>query len=57
MSSPPEYISPLACIEMNSTVYDILKLKKAIKFKKYFDQQRLCSLFWNTFFSPVIRLT
>ena len=57
MSSPPEYISPLACIEMNSTVYDILKLKKAIKFKKYFDQQRVCSLFWNTFFSPVIRLT
>ena len=33
---------PVACIEMNSTFYDVLKLKKAMKFKKYFDQ--LCSV-------------
>ena len=27
---------PLECIEMNSTIYDVSKLKKVIKFKKNF---------------------
>ena len=34
----PVISPPLACIEMNLTFYDDLKLKKAIKFEKYFDQ-------------------
>ena len=35
----PLNISPtLACIEMNSTFDDVLKLKKAIECKMYFDQ-------------------
>ena len=44
MPPPPPFIGPStckhACIEMNSTFYNILKLKKGIKFKNYFD--RLC---------------
>ena len=34
---------------MNSTFYDVLKLKKAIKFKKYFDQHVHVACFQNTF--------
>ena len=44
---------PLACTEMNLTFYDVLKLRKAIKFKKYFDQECYVPCF-ATFFSPVI---
>ena len=29
---------PLTCIEINSLFYDVLKLKKASKCKKYYDQ-------------------
>ena len=43
---------PLACTEMNLTFYDVLKLRKAIKFKKYFDQECYVPCF-ATFFSPV----
>ena len=32
---PPDISPPLACLEMNSIFYDILKLKKLSKFKKY----------------------
>ena len=35
---PPSENNPfLTCIEMNSTFYDVLKLKKAIQFKEDFD--------------------
>ena len=37
-SSLPDISPPLACIEINSVFYDILKLKKTSKFKKYFDR-------------------
>ena len=29
-----EYKPPLACVEMNSTFYDVCNLKKAINFEK-----------------------
>ena len=39
LQAPQPNISPcLACIAMNSTFYEVLKPKKVIKFKKYFDQ-------------------
>ena len=42
---------PLArCIEMNSTFYDVLELKKAIKLKKSFDQHFYVACFETTFF-------
>ena len=34
---PPEYNPFLTGIEMSSTFYDVLKLKKAIQFKEDFD--------------------
>ena len=39
---------------MTSTFYDFLKRKKADQIQKIFWSALLCSLFWNTFFSPVI---
>ena len=42
----------ISSIEMNSILYDILKLKKASKFKKHFDQHCYAACF-ETFF-PVI---
>ena len=53
-ANPPASLSPnlspqLACIEMDSTFYDVLKLKTAIK--KVFLSTLACSLFWNTFLS------
>ena len=50
--SPPDISPPLACLEMNSIFYDILKLKKLSKFKKYLITAIL--LVWKAFFSPVI---
>ena len=46
-SLPPNISPQLACIEMDSTFYDVLKLKTAIK--KVFLSTLVCSLFWNTF--------
>ena len=52
---PPNISTPLDCIEMNSTFYDVLKLKKAIKFQKYFDEHCYVACFETLFFSPVVR--
>ena len=35
--SPDEGL-PIPCTEMSSILYNVLKLKKASKFKKYFDR-------------------
>ena len=43
----------LVCTEMSSTFYDVLKVKKVIKFKKYFEQQFCVACFETLFFSPV----
>ena len=40
---------PLTCIEMNSTFYEVLKLKKAIKFKTYYDQHCCVACFETLF--------
>ena len=49
---PLSNISPrLACIEMDSTFYDVLKLKTAIKFKKYFYQHWYVACFETLFYS------
>ena len=40
----PPPLPPPACIEKNSTSYEVWKLKKAIKFKKYFGQR--CYVAW-----------
>ena len=42
-SLPPNISPQLACIEMDSTFYDVLKLKTAIK--KVFLSTLVCSLF------------
>lgn len=56
-SPPPPNISyPLANIEMNSTFYDVLKLKKANKFKKYFDKHYYEACFETPFSGSVIGL-
>ena len=47
---PPNISTPLDCIEMNSTFYDVLKLKKAIKFQKYFDQHCYVACFETLLF-------
>ena len=47
-----EDFARISSIEMNSILYDILKLKKASKFKKHFDQHCYAACF-ETFF-PVI---
>ena len=58
---PPPLIQPVIgpplvpCIEMNSTFYDVFELKKAIKFKKSFDQHFYVACFETTFFSSVIK--
>ena len=44
---------PVDCIGMNLTFYDILKLKKAIKFKKDFDQLCYVACFETLLFSLV----
>ena len=41
-------------LEMNSIFYDVLKLKKATKFKNYFNQYCYVSCFEMLFFSLVI---
>ena len=51
-----KYITPLpppACIEKNSTSYEVWKLKKAIKFKKYFGQRCYVAWFETLFFRPI----
>ena len=59
-NSPPliqPVIGPplVPCIEINSTFYDVLELKKAIKLKKSFDQHFNVACFETTFFSSVIK--
>ena len=39
----PDAGPPVACIEMSSILYNVLKLKKASKFKKYFERSLLYS--------------
>ena len=51
--SHPGYKTPLAYTEMNSIFYDVLKLEKGSKIKKYFDQHRYVACF-KTLFSPDI---
>ena len=61
ITPPPPLIQPVIgpplvpCIEMNSTFYDVFELKKAIKFKKSFDQHFYVACFETTFFSSVIK--
>ena len=43
-------------LEMNSIFYDVLKLKKASKFKKYFDQYCYVACFEMLFFSLLISM-
>ena len=57
--SPFPYPLPLstpatqASIEMNSIFYDLLKLKRACKFKTYINQHRYVACFEIFFFGPV----
>ena len=50
-SLPPNISPRLACIEMDSTFYDVLKLKTAIKFEKYFYQHWYVACFETLVYS------